>query len=142
MRAAQRRLGLPLIAIAAALAVAGCGGGSTISTSKEPLGDVTVVIDPISGPPGTKIAWMASGSDCGRHASKYVSLDSGSEVGPNQREVAVRRTKANSGTLTVPKGTEPGDYHVSIECTTATRLTGLTFKEEAVAEVGFKVTGD
>jgi hypothetical protein len=137
------RLGSVAAAVVALAMLGACGGskGSTATSGEhEGLGDVKIKIHPASGPPGTKITWTAWGADCGRGTHKDVTLTTGSEIGPNQRDLVQRSTKKSSGTIIVPKATASGDYHVAIECARKTKLGFATATETAVTDVGFEVT--
>lgn len=147
MSGAMGWLGSVAVVAVALAPLGGCGGsagsggsGTATSGEREGLGDVRIKIHPPSGPSGTRIAWVAWGSDCGKRTEKDVTLTTGSEIGPNQRDLARRFTKRSRGTIVVPKRTAPGDYHVAIECTRKTTVASGTLKETAVTDVAFKVT--
>jgi hypothetical protein len=122
----------------------GCGGGDnedTTATATSSLTDVTIEIDPASGPPGASIAWSVSGADCSAGSHKEVELVTGpADSSEGGETVATESSEGPSGTISVPSNAAPGPYAVVARCETGP--SGAAPGEIGVVDVGFEVTGE
>ena len=136
------RFALALIALAALTLVVGCAdSGNQATTAAKGADSATesditgakITISPTSGPPGTKIAWIASGTPCRFEARKKLELlelgalgnapapqnyEEAKKADRQERKAVVSETSSTQprGTISVPRDATPGDYWITLEC--------------------------
>jgi hypothetical protein len=147
MRAATVRSLLSVtLALSVAVAVGACGGndgdeeGDTTEASSIAGDDLT--IDPDSGPPGTVISWTIA--NCEPSSEKSASLYTGSPGGQQDTTAVLEGpdTKEETGEITVPPGTAPGEYTVIGTCVSTTEQGGgqVQIGVRDAGELAFTVT--
>jgi hypothetical protein len=147
MRATRiRRLLSVGIALSIGLGAGACGGndedegGSTTEVPSAVGDDLT--IDPESGPAGTVITWTISNCDPG--SEKSASIYTGSPGGQEDTKAIVNgpETKEETGEITVPASTAPGEYTVIGTCLSTTDQGGgqIQLGIRDAGELAFTVT--
>jgi len=129
----------------ALVAASGCGGDDGEDTAPTEAASGGLSVDPESGPAGTTVSWSISGCEPGDekgvaiYAAPLEEYRSGAQA---QRVAESPRGKQESGTITVPDDSDPGEYTITGSCLSREELgqgqIQLGVKEETV---GFTVTG-
>jgi hypothetical protein len=135
------------IALSIGLGASACGGedgdddGNATTEAPSAVGD-DLTIDPESGPSGTVIAWTISNCDPG--SEKSASIYTGSPGGQEGTKAILEgpQTKEETGEITVPAGTAPGEYTVIGTCLTRKDLGGgqIQLGVRDAGELAFTVT--